>query len=191
MPGDPHPLETVYGDGNVDKAAVIADGKQGYRRVLADVDETRGTELDGQWLIYIRSLGANFRLDTEDLQADDGVNVVHDASGNHFLREAVSVSGTQEIVTEAGNVTLDSDSADTILINKTSGAATTVYLPPVASFLGRKIRIVDLKGDAATNNITVAAEDGSGHTVLGGSSYVIDSDHSSIELEAVSGVGWV
>lgn len=71
----------------------------------------------------------------------------------------------QRIVTAAGVVTIAvGDYA--VLINKTVGAATTVNLPSVGPWLllfqanlaqsvERALWIKDLKGDAATNNITV------------------------------------
>lgn len=59
-------------------------------------------------------------------------------------------------VTASGNVTLTSGAEDQVSINKTSGAATRVILPLASTrALLTPIRIVDKKGDAATNNITI------------------------------------
>ena len=71
----------------------------------------------------------------------------------------------QRIVTAAGDITaVAGDYA--ILVNKTVGAATNVNLPDVVQWLKQTIAqalstveralwIKDLKGDAATNNITI------------------------------------
>lgn len=103
----------------------------------------------------------------------------------------VITSGTVErLVTAAGTVTVTNDDADVILINKTVGAATSVLLPD-PSTTTKKVRIVDRKYDAATNNITLTSA-GTSKTIMGGSSYVIDSNGGSIELLPLDdGSGWV
>lgn len=101
------------------------------------------------------------------------------------------VTGTVERqVTAAGTVTITNDDADIILINKTVGAATAVLLPD-PSTTTRKVRIVDRKYDAATNNITITSA-GTSKTIMGGTSYVIDTNGGSIELKPLSdGTGWI
>lgn len=186
MPGDPHPLAVVYGAGNVDKAAVIADGKVGYRRVFADADEVRAADLSGQWLIHVRSLSADFKLDTEDTQEDDGVNVITHGGGQNYIKEAVTLTEVDKNVEATGNVTLDDDeSADNIFIENTSSSPITVYLPDAAART-KTIRIIDAGNNAGTYPITVSGKNGSGQTVLGQSSWVIDSNSSSILLKAKS-----
>ncbi|WP_025036141.1 hypothetical protein [Bradyrhizobium sp. DOA9] len=93
-------------------------------------------------------------------------------------------------VTAAGSVTVTNDDADVILINKTVGAATAVSLPD-PSTTTKPVRIVDRKYDAATNNITITSA-GTSKTIMGGASYVIDSNGGSITLTPLSdGTGWV
>lgn len=97
-------------------------------------------------------------------------------------------------VTAAGDVTVTSDDADIILINKTVGAATSVILPDPATTT-KKFRIVDRKYDAATNNITITSADSSSpstSTIMGAPSYIIDSNGGSIELKPLGdGTGWI
>jgi hypothetical protein len=67
-----------------------------------------------------------------------------------------------------------------VIINKASGAATSVVLP-ASPATGRIITIKDGKGDAATNNITITASqniDG----VSGGTGVVINIAYASIDL---------
>lgn len=109
--------------------------------------------------------------------------------------EADSIASlTEREVTAAGDVVVSNDDADVILINKTVGAATTVILPDPATAT-RKVRIVDRKYDAATNNITIVSDDEgspSAATVMGAASYVIRRNGASIELKPLAdGTGWV
>ncbi|WP_061026279.1 hypothetical protein [Bradyrhizobium sp. CCH5-F6] len=103
----------------------------------------------------------------------------------------IIVSGRSEReVTAAGDVTVTNDDADVILINKTVGAATAVSIPDPATTT-TPVRIVDRKYDAATNNITITSA-GTSKTIMGGTSYVIDSNGGSITLTPLSdGTGWV
>lgn len=77
----------------------------------------------------------------------------------------------------SGNYTVVNESL--IVVDKTSGAATTITLPssPVD---GRCIVVKDGKGDAATNNITIShATD----TIDGAASYTISENYGSVMLE--------
>ena len=106
----------------------------------------------------------------------------------------VALGMVEREVTASGVVTVTNDDADIILINKTVGAPTSVVLPDPATTT-RKVRIVDRKYDAATNNITITSADSaspSTSTIMGASSYVIDSNGGSIELKPLAdGTGWV
>ncbi|WP_424630044.1 hypothetical protein [Bradyrhizobium sp. SYSU BS000235] len=87
----------------------------------------------------------------------------------------------QWTVTEAGDVTVESDDADIIIIEKTTGEPTNVILPD-SQTRSRPIQIVDGKFDAATNNITLTVDSDDGQTIMGGPSYIIDSNGASIRL---------
>lgn len=73
-------------------------------------------------------------------------------------------------VTAAGAVTVSGTTDFIVCINKTVGAATTANLPSPTA--GDTFVIADCKGDAATNNITVAPPAG---TIDGASTYVINT----------------
>lgn len=76
------------------------------------------------------------------------------------------------VVTTAGNITgLITDYY--VIVNKASGQNTTYTLPSSPS-TNQRVTVKDGKGDANTHNITV---DGNGHTIDGGSSYVIGSPY--------------
>lgn len=104
------------------------------------------------------------------------------------------IGGVQRKVTAAGDVTVTNDDADVIVIAKTVGAATAVVLPDPAT-ARKPFRIVDGKYDAATNNITITSAGSSSPstaTIMGGASYIIDSNGASITLTPLAdGTGWV
>jgi hypothetical protein len=97
---------------------------------------------------------------------------------------------TQRVVTAAGTVTVDADDADIIYINKTVGAATAVTLPLSASRT-TPIMIVDGKGDASTNNITISPQTGESIYAITNGSAIIDGNGGSVILTPKSdGTGW-
>jgi hypothetical protein len=95
---------------------------------------------------------------------------------------------TQQVITAGSTVNVMSvDSL--IIINKTVGSATTVNLPPSSSKIGQ-VKIVDWKGDAYTNNITINAV---GSDKLNGNltSWTIGADGGSIVLTPlINGTGY-
>lgn len=81
------------------------------------------------------------------------------------------------VFTGSGNTTVLNEQV--LVINKASGAATTVSLP--AGKLGRRILIKDGKGDAGSNNITI---DGSGaETIDGSATITIATNYGWSEIE--------
>jgi hypothetical protein len=179
-----HPIDIVYVDGsNVSKSAVRGFVKEKTQVSVGNADDVRNADWSGQFGgLYVRSLNASFFIDTDDIQADDGVNVIIDDAGNHWLRQAVTVSETELPVTASGNVTLDDDeTADLIFINNTSGGAIDVFLPD-AGVRTKAITIIDDGENAGTHNISVKPKAASGQTIKGGSVHVIDSDGGSIRL---------
>lgn len=152
-----NPTDLVYVDGiAVAKADVRSFDKVRVRQRMADPTEVRNTKLSGQFAgVYVRSLQNNFDLDATDTTTlDDSVNCIIDFDGNRFKRVGNDLSESESVVTAAGDVTIASDALDMILIKKTAGAATRVRLC-ASSLRTRKVRIVDRKYDAATNNITI------------------------------------
>lgn len=101
-----------------------------------------------------------------------------------------AASLTEREVTAAGAVTVAADDADIIYINKTVGAATTVNLPSAASRI-KSVTIVDAKGDAATNNITIVPV--SGQKIFATVDYtpIIDGNGGRLTLTPKQdGTGW-
>lgn len=80
------------------------------------------------------------------------------------------------VVTAAGTVTVSDVDDCVVEINKTSGAATLVSLP--AGVAGRIFMIVDGKGDAASNNITISPNPP--ETIMGASNYVMNVNKSAV-----------
>ncbi|NPU63392.1 hypothetical protein HL667_00080 [Bradyrhizobium sp. 83012] len=100
-------------------------------------------------------------------------------------------SRTQRVVTAAGAVTVTADDADDVIIRKTVGAATAVTMPDAAAAPKRPKKIVDGKGDANTNNITIAVQ--IGQTMMGiiNGTYTIDGNGGMVELTPLpDGTGW-
>jgi hypothetical protein len=90
----------------------------------------------------------------------------------------------QRLYTAAGNVSLLNEA--TLIVKKSVGGPTQVMLPPTPT-LGREIRVIDGKGDAATNNITVVPRAG---TINGGTTYIINSAYGAATFY-YSGLEWL
>jgi hypothetical protein len=186
-----HPLDIVYGPGNVDKAAVIADGKTGYRRNVADNDTVRSTDLSGQTAgIYVQSTRRRYYLDTESVAMDDGENVLIDDAGNHFLYETEGAGELEVEYTDAdvvdGVITL-SDDVDVALINVTQ--AVTVQIGAAADHSGRSLTIKDLGGTAASGNIVPAFDGSETCDGLSGAAFAIATNYGWVKFHPVSD-GW-
>ena len=106
----------------------------------------------------------------------------------NLMIQILTASQTQQIKTTAGDVTVAA--ADGLIaINKTVGGSTTVSLPASSAKIG-PVKIVDWKGDAGTNNITIAV---TGSDKLNGNltSWIIGADGGSVVLTPLSnGTGY-
>jgi hypothetical protein len=92
------------------------------------------------------------------------------------LARSLSI-GQPNVFTTTGNVTMVNEGV--VFVKKASGAATTVTLPgsPGAGGLTPFRWVVDAKGDAATNNVTV--QGASSATIDGASTYVISENYGA------------
>ena len=88
------------------------------------------------------------------------------------------------VVTASGAVTIAS-SDSIVVVNKTTGAATTVNLPSSPT-TGTEFIIKDGKGDAATNNLTITPASGN---IDGAGTYVINVNYQSITI-VYNGTQW-
>ena len=94
---------------------------------------------------------------------------------------------TQQIITSGSTVDVAvTDSL--IIINKTIGSPTTVNIPSSLVKIGQ-VKIVDWKGDAGTNPITITLY--VGDKFQGNlTSWVLGADGASVKLDPISGVGY-
>ncbi|MGI4798250.1 MAG: hypothetical protein ACRYG8_30245 [Janthinobacterium lividum] len=72
-------------------------------------------------------------------------------------------------------------------VNKTSGAATKILLPQSPT-LWVEYTIIDGRGDATTNNITLAASNGG--SINGQASFAMNANNDAIALRAVNATTW-
>lgn len=104
------------------------------------------------------------------------------------VAQIITMAQTQQVITSGTTVTVAAADG-LIIINKTVGSATTVNLPASSSKIG-PVKIVDWKGDAYTNNITINAV---GSDKLNGNltSWTIGADGGSIVLTPlINGTGY-
>lgn len=88
--------------------------------------------------------------------ANDVILVYNQITGVYnvaTLAAFIAASSGVRVITAAGDVNVAA-SDGLIIMNKTVGAATNVFLPASISKIG-SVKIVDWKGDSATNPITV------------------------------------
>lgn len=95
----------------------------------------------------------------------------------------------ERVVTESGDITME-ETDEAIIVKKATGAATAVQLLTAAGRT-KKLTIVDGKGDAATNNITIVPAEGETIFAIVDYQYIIDSNGASITLTPLAdGSGW-
>lgn len=99
------------------------------------------------------------------------------------ITQVLTASQTQQIKTSAGDVNV-STTDGLIIVNKTVGGATNVNLPLASSKVG-PVKVVDWKGDAGTNNITVNVT-GTDKFNGNSTSMIIAADRASLVLTPLS-----
>jgi parallel beta-helix repeat protein len=122
-------IDTVYPDGSpVQKVDVRADDKTGHRRTLASVDDVRNNDLTGQFGgIYVSAIKKFYDIDTENLDADDGDNVIIDGAGNHFVKLDLGSGGGVESIVPGGNISVDNtDPANPVVSATGAGIAANI-----------------------------------------------------------------
>lgn len=140
------------------------------------------------------TFGADYTIldDTAFADPANTLVAVWDASAQIFKQTTLSalIAGTTGIVqhiTDPGPADI-LPNAGIVLVDQTVGAAITLNMP-LASVKTCPVLISDWKGDAGTNNITVAMA-GSDELPGGLTSWVIGGDTGSIFLRPASGFGY-
>lgn len=95
-----------------------------------------------------------------------------------------SVISNVNVFTSTGGYSVGTNDY-TVIINKATGAATSVTLPS-SPIKGRTICVIDGKGDALVNNITISPSSG---TINGASTYVISANYGAANL-VYNGTEW-
>jgi hypothetical protein len=114
------------------------------------------------------------------IQADGAYNIIGTSTdGTYTLRDR---NRKQRVHTAAGAATLTAED-DTLIIDKSSGAATVVNMTPAQLIIGKRYTVKDGKLDAATNNITLTATAGNIISNVSASTYVMKSNGQAVELE--------
>jgi hypothetical protein len=111
------------------------------------IDETQAISVQNNTYLGIRQ-GSNFYVGTSITENQYELNV----SGNYQITQSDEV----------------------VNIRKTVGQATIVYLP-LYPVMGRESLIIDGRGDSASNNITIATNDGT--TINGSSTATINTNY--------------
>lgn len=143
---------------------------------------------NGIWTVSLSF--ASFGLSTGVPNPATTYSLVWDSSTGIFYVIPISAVSSNKVVktiTAAGPYTaLSTD--EVLIINQTVGAAFTVNVD--WSQRSKPLRIVDGKGDAATNNITITPALGQTQLAQLNYSYVIDGNGGSITLTPLpSGTG--
>lgn len=193
MPGNPHPAGTVFGAGNVSKAAVIGFIKEYLRLSVADVDAVTNTDLSGQYGgIYVRSLGGQFDINTESTAPPNGSTILQDASGVRFVRSIDQLAAVVRTYTDddvvAGAIEIDND-ADLHLLDLTAASITLTMMAAADRSRG-PLSIKDIGGTAAAGAPFTPAFDGSELCDgLAGTAFAIASPYGSQKFWPKTG-GW-
>lgn len=94
---------------------------------------------------------------------------------------------TDQEVTSGSTVAIVT-TAKSVRVNKTVGSATILTVPLAAAMDSDRITIVDWKGDAGTNNITITPT--SPETINGLSTWTLAANNASVALTKIAGVGY-
>lgn len=172
VPGQP--LATLYSD----RAGTVSLGNP----FPADSDGSFGFHVVGGAYQVRAYVGASGSPTFEKI-------LRYEAIGQNSESDSIT-QRTHRIVASSGGITVAADDADIIFINKTVGAASAVTLPLSASRV-KPVMIVDGKGDANTNNITISPQTGESIYAITNGTHIIDGNGGSVILTPkADGTGW-
>lgn len=159
--------------------------------IPAQFDDGDGISIDRTNGVYTVNLDYTNLVEITSFNASQKLFAVYDSVTGEWNKVSfaslISAGQTYQVIT-TGNCTVQPNDG-LIIINKTVGAATAVTLPASASKVG-KVKIVDFKGDAGTNNITVTPN---GAETFNGAqaTWVISGDGASVVFDPIpSGLGY-
>lgn len=159
-------------------------------RFLASIFNGVGTKVRADGLARYIDLDYSDFAELTLFDVSQKLFAVHDRSTGVWNQVAISslIGSAQsvQIITSGDCIVQPNDGL--IIINKTVGAQTAVTLPASAAKVG-KVKIVDFKGDASTNNITVTPY-GSETFNGGATSWVLSADTASAVFDPISGIGY-
>lgn len=160
-------------------------------RIPAQFNDGTGISITKASGIYTASLDYSDLVEITSFDAGQKLFAVYDRTTGIWnqvsFASLISAGQTYQIITTGDCTVQPTDGL--IIINKTVGAATAVTLPASALKVG-KVKVVDFKGDASTNNITVTP-DGSETFNGAATSWVISGDGASVVFDPIpSGLGY-
>lgn len=162
-------------------------GATGFALPLLGGVGIKATKTGGIWTV---DLDYSDFVELTAFDAGEKLAAVYDRSSGVWnvvsFASLISSGQTMQVITDGDCTVLPNDGL--IIINKGTGAATAVTLPAASSKVG-KVKIVDFKGDASSNNITVSP-DGSETFNGGATSWVIDGDGGSAVFDPIVGTGY-
>lgn len=120
-------------------AVAIANGIYSFSLKLMDIAEVSIADTSNRYVILVSDADG------------DGVELHERVSLANFIDQA---EGSLQVITAGGPQNIDA-TAGLVIVNQTVGAAITLTLPLASNKIGR-VKIVDWKGDAGTNPITIA-----------------------------------
>src|SRR5262245_19091528 len=97
---------------------------------------------------------------------------------SRHIRGSLVFKNTYTKTTAGAIVAADIPNVSVIFVNKTTGGATAIGLP-APGYIGQAIIVVDSKGDAASNNITITPASG---LIGGAATKVINANNGSAFL---------
>ena len=131
-----------------------------------------------------------FKISTTSIGTNDRIAV--DSSGDATVSGNTTFNGTNTIfgtsivvnrvITSDSSYTVSTSGADYVIMTDTTSNAITVTLPTVDSgdvlTVGRVIHVIDIGGNASTNNITIT----SASNISGATSQIIAENYNSISV---------
>jgi hypothetical protein len=164
--------------------ALISAGVNLATDNLIQIDGARTYNGDGGDLTF--SNGKTLTISDYDLIVNDlaTFNNTTTFGSNHITESAVSERGIQAINTDPTAIA----SNTSIALIDTSSSAIEITLPSAVTWSGRKITVIDSKGNSASNNITITPD--GAQTINGEANAVIADNFAWLVLHS-DGSNWV